>query len=194
MSYVPQLCLTNAQVEKEELLALQRIFHLPHHAFPKDSFYYLSEGGFRKTIPISVTAKAALIRTAYRTCTVWREEPKMLETVRFDLGLAPLRHLTHHPDATFHPDNKWWKSQAFVDNLSAATRYAKEQNIQILADSGKGNCSRAFQADISKQIVRATLNSSLANSIAFRLHRFVPVESITDDELVTQINASINFF
>ena len=84
MSYVPQLCLINAQVEKEELLALQRIFHLPHHAFPKDSFYYLVEGGFRKIVPIKVTAQAALIRTAFHTCTVWREELKMLEEVRCD--------------------------------------------------------------------------------------------------------------
>ena len=35
--YVPQLCEITKQVEHEELLALQRSLHLPHHAFPRDS-------------------------------------------------------------------------------------------------------------------------------------------------------------
>lgn len=128
-SYVSQLCEITLEVEKEELMALQRVFHLPHHAFPCDSYYYLLEGGFRKIIPLKVTAKAALIRTALKTCTVWKDELKQLNAVRGEL--SSMLHLVRFPSADFHPDNKRWKSAAFADNLASAVRFVKENKISI---------------------------------------------------------------
>jgi hypothetical protein len=187
MSYVPQLCEITPKVEKEELLALQRVFHLPHHAFPKESYYYLLESGFRKIIPLKVTAKAALIRTAYRACTVWREELELLNKVRSDH--APLLHLVQFPSARFHPDNKWWKSASFVDNLHAATRYVANNNITIPKDERKGSFS--LQTSVTRQIANIVLSSSLAKLVAPRLKRFFPhgkfneaaMEQLLDDTI-----------
>lgn len=48
-SYVPQLCEITPKVEKEELLALQRVFHLSHHAFPKNSSTTCWKVGFARS-------------------------------------------------------------------------------------------------------------------------------------------------
>jgi hypothetical protein len=156
-------------IEKEEFMALQRIFHLPHHAFPRNSYYYLLEGGFRKIIPLKVIAKAALIRTAYKTCTVWEDELKQLNAVRDDN--SNMNHLAYFPDAEFHPDNKWWSSAAFVDNLAAAKRYVIANKITIPTER-PGMCS-SLQACVTKQIANLTLTSDLARSVVNRLERFM---------------------
>ncbi len=115
------LSIKSKKDEKEEFLALQGTFHLPHNTFPSALFRALDQGGFgRKITPYRITAKAALMRTASRTCTVWKEELKMLNKIRYDttakIGAFDFNGRGDH----LQKDNEWWSSKAFVDNLSEA--------------------------------------------------------------------------
>ena len=123
------------------------------------------EGGFRKMILLKVTAKAVLIWTAYKTCTVWEDELSRLNAVRNEN--SNMNYLAYFPDANFNPDNKWWSSPAFADNLAAAKRYVVADKIAIPKETrGSRN---SLQADVAKQIASLTLTSSLACPVVDRL-------------------------
>ena len=135
MSYVPQLCEVNKDVAKEELLTHTKGFPSPTQRLPKTIILLPPRSRVPKIIPLAVTSKAALIRTAYRTCTVWRDELKRINDIRYEY--APLKHFGHTPDAISRSENKWWKSPAFVDSLFNATKYVIGNKTKITKPTGK---------------------------------------------------------
>ena len=53
MGYIAQIANITPKVLKAEKWALQRIAHIPHNAFPKDTFFYQHEIGKRSINPPS---------------------------------------------------------------------------------------------------------------------------------------------
>ena len=78
MSYIAQIACTTPKILNAEKWALQRITHIPHNAFPRNTFFYQHEIGMRNITPLGICARAALIRTAKITCT-WRHEWSKLQ-------------------------------------------------------------------------------------------------------------------
>ena len=81
-SNVPQLCEVTQQVENQQKHGIAAC--LPPAAPRFSAIYYLLESGSRKIIPLKVTAKAALILTTYKTCTVRGDELRKLNAARDD--------------------------------------------------------------------------------------------------------------
>jgi hypothetical protein len=185
MSYVAQLCDVSPECAKQEFLALQRILHLPHNTFPKEAYYYLHQGGLRKITPLRLTARAAIIRTAHKTCTVWKEEGKSLNDTRSEL--APLQYLSDNPTIS-NFENKWWKSRAFVDNLAEASDYCRTDKIETFSPRRKGKFS--IQSHVAKQLAGKTLHSTLAETLAFRIPKFLSPIAFTEAYVVQQINST----
>ena len=73
MSYVAQIANISPTLIKAEKWALQRITHVPHDAFPNDTFLYQQEIGMRIINPLQIISEMAMIRTAKITCS-WKAE------------------------------------------------------------------------------------------------------------------------
>ena len=118
MSYVAQIVNVAPKVVKAEKWALQRITHIPHNAFPEDTFSYQHEIGMRNINPIQLISKAAIIRTAIITCSS-KTEWANLQRSRNEKG--PMTNLAI-PDNQPGKDNPWWNDPAFAYNLFEANK------------------------------------------------------------------------
>ena len=192
LSYVPQLNWITPEVNKQEFMALQRIFHLPHNGFPAPTFAYLHEIGFRKIVPFKITAEATIIRAAIKTCKVWREELKGLKECRegLDNAYGPLAIRDHNLGPLRNKDTYWWKSPSFTDMLSHAVKVCQEDKINTSRPRGKPK--ESLQANITGQLIRIRLNTSLAESVAFRIKRFFPAGKFDEAKLIEQLNLTID--
>ena len=73
MGYIARIANTTPKIMSAEKWALQRITHIPHNAFPKDTFFYQHEMGMRHITPLYISSRAAMRRKAKITCT-WKSE------------------------------------------------------------------------------------------------------------------------
>ena len=169
MSYIAQIACTTPKVLNAEKWALQRITHIPHNAFPRNTFFYQHEIGMRNITPLGICARAALIRTAKITCT-WRHEWSELQKTRNEKG--PMTNLAIRADLP-GKDNSWWTEPAYADNLSEACRSVPNNTWRtILKCSTKR--TKSTQSTISKWLRKTTLTNNLANTIGPRISRFFP--------------------
>ena len=169
MSYIAQIACTTPKVLNAEKWALQRITHIPHNAFPRNTFFYQHEIGMRNITPLGICARAALIRTAKITCT-WRHEWSELQKTRNEKG--PMTNLAIRTDLP-GKDNSWWIEPAYADNLSEACKSVPNNTWRtILKCSTKR--TKSTQSTISKWLRKTTLTNNLANTIGPRISRFFP--------------------
>ena len=85
---------------------------------------------------------------------------------------AQMHYLALTPTKFHKPDEHWWDSMSFADNMNNAMLYARANGIHTTARVICG--IKWIQAHISEQIADMTLSSDIASTIAFRLHRFLP--------------------
>ena len=190
MGYIAQIACTTPKIWNAEKWALQRITHIPHNAFPRNTFFYQHEIGMRNITPLGISARAALIRTAKITCT-WRHEWSELQKTRNEKG--PMTNLAIRADLP-GKDNSWWAEPAYADNLSEACKSVPNNTWRtILKCSPKR--TRSTQAAISKWLRKTTLTNNLANTIGPRISRFFPnanktptSKTILHDQLKKTIN------
>lgn len=118
MSYVAQIANITPKVIKSEKWTLQRIIHIPHNAFPNETFFYQQEIGMRNINPLQITSKAAMIGTAKIICT-WKPKWLKLQKTRNEKGSMSNLAI---PENSPGKDNSWWSDPAFADNLFEANK------------------------------------------------------------------------
>ena len=92
LSYIAQLCDITKEIINAEFKAPQSICHLPHNTVPKASYAHLHKAGQRKVTPYWITAKAALLRTAVKTCKCCRRTRRTSAVSGRARPESPYRH------------------------------------------------------------------------------------------------------
>ena len=87
LGYVAQLAMPTKEHILEEEWAQNKTLHVLPKVLPRLSAQLLVQSGAKSLPSIEVTAGAALLRTALRTCC-WRETAQLLKETRYECGPA----------------------------------------------------------------------------------------------------------
>ena len=161
MSYVAQIANITPKGIKGEGWALQRISHIPHNAFPNDTFFYQQEIGMRSINLLQIISKTAMIRTAKITCS-WKAVWVNLQKARNEKG--PMSNLAI-PENQPGKDNPWWSDPAFADNLFEADKTVPNGTWSTILKSTSKKKGSA-QAATTKCFKNTLLTKNLAQIIA----------------------------
>lgn len=85
LGYVAQLAMPTKELILKEEWAHNKTLHVVPKVLPRFSAQLLSQSGAKCMPSIAVTAGAALLRTALRTCC-WRETAQLLNETRYNCG------------------------------------------------------------------------------------------------------------
>ena len=113
VSYVAQLVTPPPRMQRLELTSLNKIAHMATNALYLKDFLSLEEAGGPQFRSVAASMRAAMLRTACQTVTVWPEWQRQLQVAAEES--LPFSRWMH---GVFYPD--FWDAPAFASNLRDA--------------------------------------------------------------------------